>query len=52
MNNLERALATLKSAGVEAMQDDNIEQVTEIMNHTKRLKTLRDRLAALKVEID
>lgn len=52
MVNLEKALATLKSAGVEAMQDDNIEQVTEIMNHTKRLKTLKDKLAALKGEID
>ncbi len=52
MVNLERALATLKSAGVEAMQDDNIEQVTEIMNHTKRLKALKDKLAALKGEID
>ncbi|MBI1271465.1 hypothetical protein GC174_13630 [bacterium] len=52
MVNLEKALATLKSAGVEAMQDDNIEQVTEIMNHTKRLKALKDKLAALKGEIE
>lgn len=50
LSNVEKALASLKSAGVEAMQNDNIEQVTEIMNHTKRLKALKDKLSALSDE--
>lgn len=48
---LDRAMKTLQEAGVQAMQGGNFESVQLVMEHTKRLKATRDRLAQLQDEI-
>ncbi len=48
---LDKAMRTLQEAGVEAMQSGNFENVQLVMEHTKRLKSTKDRLTQLVAEI-
>lgn len=51
LSGVDQALNALKKAGMEAMQDDNLEAVAMVMNYTKRLKTLREKLSGLSTEL-
>ncbi|MCW5822669.1 MAG: hypothetical protein KIT34_07675 [Cyanobacteria bacterium TGS_CYA1] len=50
LGELDQVLDSLRAAAQVAMQNDNIQAVTDIMQHSKQIKALRERLVSFKEE--
>lgn len=50
LNELDQVLDSLRAAAQVAMHNDNIQAVTDIMQHSKQIKALRERLVSFKEE--
>lgn len=51
VSGIDDALESLHETGIKAMKSDNLETVTQVMAQTKRLKTIKERLARVIEEV-